>query len=143
MPANIMLPTNAKITALVCSGRNRPKVSHGVSKLSRKKLSCDATSTPTNMPTIPQTRVASRNWRTILSLNSRVIFFADIGHGNGDGEMEGWRDGEMEGWSEKRGRTGVLSLHLSFPHSLLHSFSPSLLRLFSARRLLREWQQRV
>ena len=26
MPANIMLPTKAKITALVCSGRRRPKV---------------------------------------------------------------------------------------------------------------------
>ena len=33
MPANIMLPTNAKITALVCSGRRRPKVSHGRLKL--------------------------------------------------------------------------------------------------------------
>jgi hypothetical protein len=26
MPANIMLPTNAKMTALVCSGRRRPKL---------------------------------------------------------------------------------------------------------------------
>ena len=28
MPANIMLPTKAKMTAFVCSGRRRPKVSH-------------------------------------------------------------------------------------------------------------------
>ena len=32
MPANIMLPTKAKMTAFVCSGRSRPKVSQDVLK---------------------------------------------------------------------------------------------------------------
>src|ERR1041385_346722 len=111
MPANIMLRTNAKITALVCSGRNRPKLSHAVPKLSWKKLSCEATSTPTNMPTTPQTRVASRNWRTIWSLNSRVILRADtVGKRSDDGdvmsgvsqwlECGGVGDGERGSWGE-------------------------------------------
>ena len=42
MPANIMLPTNAKMTALVCSGRRRPKLSQAVLKLACQKLSCEA-----------------------------------------------------------------------------------------------------
>src|SRR5687767_14614851 len=81
MPANIMLPTKAKMTALVCSGRSRPKLSQEVLKLTCQKLSCVATSTPTSMPTMPHTRVASRNWRTILSLNSRVILRSDMSAG--------------------------------------------------------------
>src|SRR6185295_15293619 len=73
-----MLPTKAKITALVWSGRSRPKLSQDWPRLACQKLSCVATSTPTSMPTMPQMRVASRNWRTTLSLNSRVILADDI-----------------------------------------------------------------
>jgi hypothetical protein len=40
MPANIMLPTNAKITALVCSGRSRPKVRYGATLAECQKASC-------------------------------------------------------------------------------------------------------
>ncbi len=74
MPANIMLPTKAKMTALVCSGRSRPKLSQDWPKLACQKLSCSAISTPTSMPTTPQMRDASMNWRTTLSLNSMVVF---------------------------------------------------------------------
>ncbi len=74
MPANIMLPTNAKMTALVCSGRSRPNVRNDVAKLACQKFSWVAMITPTSMPTAPHRTEASMNWRTTLSLNSMVVF---------------------------------------------------------------------
>ena len=67
MPANIMLPTSAKITALVCSGRRRPKVVNDVSKLSCGKLSCSAITSPTSRPTAPQPTLAQTKPRTTPS----------------------------------------------------------------------------
>ncbi len=61
------LPTKAKITALVCSGRSRPKVSQEMPRLSRQSASCEAMITPSSIPTTPQTMVAMRNLRTIAS----------------------------------------------------------------------------
>ena len=74
MPANIMLPTKAKMTALVWSGRRRPKLSQAWPRLACQKLSCVAMMMPTSMPTRPQMMAASMNCRTIRSLNSMVIF---------------------------------------------------------------------
>jgi hypothetical protein len=91
MPANIMLPTKAKMTAFVCSGRRRPKLSHCWPKLTCQKLSWVAMSTPTSMPTAPQMTEASRNCRTILSLNSMMVLCPVV--------MEGaWRDSEIGGF---------------------------------------------
>ena len=81
MPANIMLPTKAKITALVCSGRRRPKVRNETpSALMVPKVihsrnlpfichqeSWVAMITPTSMPTMPQKMEAIMKWRTVLS----------------------------------------------------------------------------
>jgi hypothetical protein len=78
MPANIMLPTKAKMTAFVCSGRRRPKVAHDVLKFACQNASCVAISTPTAMPTMPQTMVAHRNFRTTPSLNSIVVFVPEL-----------------------------------------------------------------
>ena len=61
------LPAKAKMTALVCSGRSRPKLSHGMPKLRAGTASCSAMSSPTSMPTRPQTKVAQRNFRTMAS----------------------------------------------------------------------------
>ena len=52
--ANSAEPPKAKITPLVWIGRNRPKLSHGISKFSAGQYSWAAISTPTSMPTIPQ-----------------------------------------------------------------------------------------
>ncbi len=62
-----MLPTNAKMTALVWSGRSRPKVRNG-GRLARQNASWSAMSAPTVMPTIPQTTDAMMNWRATRSL---------------------------------------------------------------------------
>src|SRR5690606_38478167 len=70
MPANIMLPTKAKIAAFVCNGRSRPKVSHSRSKLNRCEFSWQAMKTPADMPTAPQNTEATRNIRTTRSLYS-------------------------------------------------------------------------
>jgi len=48
------LPPNAKITADVCSGRSRPKLVHGRSKLSAGQASCEAIRSPTVNPAMPQ-----------------------------------------------------------------------------------------
>jgi hypothetical protein len=61
-------PPNAKITALVCSGRNRPYESQGTPKLSSGQMSWAAMMAPTSMPTMPQTIVMTVNCRTTLSL---------------------------------------------------------------------------
>ena len=54
------LPAKAKMTALVCSGRSRPKDSHEVWKLKIGLVSWRAITRPTSMPTSPHTSVASR-----------------------------------------------------------------------------------
>ncbi len=59
-------PAKAKITALVCSGRSRPKLNHGP-RLNCQKVSCRAMITPTSIPTIPQMTVAVKNIFTIRS----------------------------------------------------------------------------
>jgi hypothetical protein len=61
------LPANAKMTALVWSGRSRPKLIHGSPKLNSGLASSSAMTMPTSMPTRPHTSVASRNHRTIAS----------------------------------------------------------------------------
>src|SRR5208283_2354078 len=65
MPMNIPLPTKAKITALVCTGRTRPKVMNWRFRLAAGQNICVATSRPAAMPTMPQTTVAMANARTI------------------------------------------------------------------------------
>ena len=76
-----MFPTKAKMTALVCSGRKRPKVRNEMpSALIKPKViasrnlpfichheSWVAMTTPTNMPTIPQNMEAIMKRRTDLS----------------------------------------------------------------------------
>ncbi len=42
MPANIMLPTKAKMAAFVCSGRRRPKVSQDTPRFACQNESCVA-----------------------------------------------------------------------------------------------------
>ena len=66
MPVKMALPANAKMTAFVCSGRRRPNVRNG-GTFSAGTASCRAMSSPTSMPTRPQTKVATRNFRTIAS----------------------------------------------------------------------------
>src|SRR5262245_47983540 len=61
-----MLPTNAKITALVCSGRSRPKLRYGP-RFACQKASCSATSAPTSMPMKPQNTDAAMNLRVTSS----------------------------------------------------------------------------
>ena len=67
MPAKQMLPANAKIIALVCSGRRRPNVVQGVPRLAGHQASCRAMTTPTSIPTTPHTTVAVKNLRTMSS----------------------------------------------------------------------------
>ncbi|MNY32168.1 hypothetical protein D3C86_1663680 [compost metagenome] len=60
------LPTNAKMTALVCSGLIRPKVVYCEPIFSAGLKSCMAMSNPTVMPIIPHTMVAMAKFLTIL-----------------------------------------------------------------------------
>src|ERR1035437_5084391 len=71
MPINIPLPTNAKITALVRTGRSRPKVMNWRLRLAVGQNNWVAASRPAAMPTRPQTTVAMANARTmrLSSLN--------------------------------------------------------------------------
>ena len=62
-----MLPTNAKMAALVCSGRSRPKERKLKPKLSWGNASCEAMKMPTSIATAPQMMVASANLRTTAS----------------------------------------------------------------------------
>ena len=66
MPAKIMLPTNAKMTAFVCSGRSRPKLRMGCT-LAGHQASWSAQMAPTSMPTIPQTTEAITKLRGVAS----------------------------------------------------------------------------
>jgi len=61
------LPVKAKITALVWSGRRRPKEIHGSSKLKTGAASSRAIMIPTSVPTTPQMNVISVNLRTMAS----------------------------------------------------------------------------
>ena len=67
MPANIMLPTKAKMAALVCSGRSRPNEVHGRPRLACQNGSWVAIRTPTRSATTPNTSDASVNAFTIQS----------------------------------------------------------------------------
>ena len=62
-----MLPTKAKITALVCSGRSREKVRYGTPRFACHQASWVAMSAPTSMPTTPKITDAAMNRRTIAS----------------------------------------------------------------------------
>ena len=66
------LPPKAKITALVCSGRRRPKFTMpcAQSKFSAGKASWKAMITPTRKPTTPQKAVAITPARTTPSMYS-------------------------------------------------------------------------
>ena len=59
-------PAKAKMTAFVCSGRRRPKVSSG-GMFTDGSASWRAIRSPTSMPTSPQMNVASMNLRAIAS----------------------------------------------------------------------------
>ena len=65
MPQNMPLPTKAKMTALVCSGRIRPKVVKGVFRFSSGQKNWQAASSPASVPTRPQMAVAMANARTM------------------------------------------------------------------------------
>ena len=78
MPQNMPLPTKAKITALVCSGRRRPKVVNGKFMLKAGKNNWQAMSSPTLNPTRPQITVAIANARTILLSYLNVSTFISI-----------------------------------------------------------------
>ena len=62
---NMPLPTKAKITALVWTGRSRPKVTNCKFRFAAGKKSCTAHSNPAVMPTMPQTTVAMAKARTM------------------------------------------------------------------------------
>ncbi len=66
MPAKMMFPTNAKMTALVCSGLSRPKVKYGA-RLSPGRNSMAAISVPTSMPTTAHTTAARKKSRGVRS----------------------------------------------------------------------------
>ncbi len=59
------LPANAKITALVCSGRSRPYDSCGMKFRNSGHTSLIATMRPTRKPTTPQMEAATMKLRTI------------------------------------------------------------------------------
>jgi len=67
MPVKQMLPQKAKITALVCSGRSRPKVSCAIPMLAGHHASSRAINTPTSMPTSAHVTVAMKNSLTMAS----------------------------------------------------------------------------
>src|SRR5688500_14539964 len=72
-----MLPTNAKMTAFVCSGRSRPNDSIGCT-FAPCQASWSAATTPTSMPTMPQRTDASANLRGVSSSNSIFSFSVTV-----------------------------------------------------------------
>ena len=66
--AKIAEPPNAKITALVCSGRSLPYDSQEIPAVRSGQRSCAAIITPIRNPTIPHTTVMMVNCRTTVSL---------------------------------------------------------------------------
>ena len=73
---NMPLPTNAKITALVCNGRSRPKVVNCRLRFAAGQNICVAASKPATMPTRPQITVAIANARTMLLSYLKVSTWA-------------------------------------------------------------------
>ncbi len=67
MPANMPLPTKAKMAALVCSGRRRPKLSHSMPRFACQNDSWAAMITPTRNATTPHNTVTPVNARTMAS----------------------------------------------------------------------------
>src|SRR5688500_11723672 len=72
------LPPKAKITALVCRGRRRPKLICGRPRLNFQLANSKAAQRPANMPTAPQNEVARRNQRVILS-SYLIVIMANLG----------------------------------------------------------------
>jgi hypothetical protein len=60
------LPANAKITALVCKGLNRPNDSSGIKPRKSGQINFRATIKPTRNPMTPHIMVAIPKFRTIL-----------------------------------------------------------------------------
>src|SRR5688572_2942496 len=75
MPMNMPLPTKAKMTALVCSGRNRPKVVYWRLRFRSGQNSWQAMSRPAANPTSPQITVAMAKARTIRLSYLKVSTF--------------------------------------------------------------------
>ena len=67
MPAKMALPPKAKMAALVCSGRKRPKVMNSLPKLNCQAASCSAATSPNRKAARPHTIVAITNAFTIVS----------------------------------------------------------------------------
>src|SRR5262244_2936487 len=73
MPAKIMLPTKAKMAALVWSGRSRPKLNQG-GRLACQKASWIAATTPASIATRAKTHDAQTNCRaTLSSYSTRMV----------------------------------------------------------------------
>jgi hypothetical protein len=68
MAAKSRLPPKAKTTALVCSGRRRPKLSQGMPPLRLGNASSAASQTPISIPMMPMATDVRANLRTIPSL---------------------------------------------------------------------------
>ena len=66
MPAKIMFPTNAKMTAFVWSGRRRPKLSIEWTFAGHHAI-CRAHTMPTSIPTRPHTTDAITKLRGVAS----------------------------------------------------------------------------
>ncbi len=69
------LPTNAKITAFVCSGRNRPNVVNCRLKFRSGQNNWHAINNPALKPTMPHTMVAIAKARTIRLSYLKVSTF--------------------------------------------------------------------
>ena len=85
MPANIMLPTNAKMTAFVCSGRRRPKVRYGAQvRLPERELQRDddADQHPDDAPDDGRDDEPARD-RVVVDDAARLDLRA-VGRGRGD-----------------------------------------------------------
>src|SRR3954464_4295746 len=85
MPMNMPLPTKAKITAFVWSGRSRPKETNWRFRFAAGKKSWMAASSPADMPTIPQITVAIAKARTIRLSYLNVSTFIGFNFGMGLG----------------------------------------------------------
>ena len=78
MPMNMPLPTKAKMTAFVCSGRSRPKVVNWRLRFSSGQNNWQAISNPALKPTRPQMTVAIAKARTIRLSYLKVSTFIGI-----------------------------------------------------------------
>src|SRR5450432_2823667 len=73
------LPAKAKMAALVCKGRKRPKLSCGKPRFMDGSTSITASHKPTSVATTPQKAVAKTNLRTVASSYSNFSVCEDIG----------------------------------------------------------------